>query len=86
MRYYCYELPDNSGVTMSEREIRNEYYPFWLEKMYEKFGKEHVDATYSFEECLEDWVIIHHAWESTDDDAVTEKVSHENFRTCVGDE
>jgi hypothetical protein len=48
---------------MSEDEIRKEYYPWWYGKMCEKYGKEHVDATYSFEECLEDWKIVHWAWE-----------------------
>jgi hypothetical protein len=66
MRYYSFAYPvdgEDCVETMSEDEIRKEYYPWWYGKMCEKYGKEHVDATYSFEECLEDWKIVHWAWE-----------------------
>ena len=65
MRYYSFAYPidgDDVVVTKSEDEIRKEYYPYWYGKMCDKFGKEHVDATYSFEECLEDWIVVHWAW------------------------
>ena len=75
MRYFCYNeydpvslLADDSGgyvVTMCEERIRAEYYPWWYGKMCEKFGKEHVDQNYSFEDCLQDWITVHWAWEST---------------------
>lgn len=70
MRYYTFvqpinELGDPEYITMSEDEIRKEYYPWWYRKMCEKFGKEHVDSTYSFEDCLEDWITVHWAWESS---------------------
>jgi len=66
MRYYSYAYPidgDDCVETMSENDIRKEYYPWWYGKMCEKYGKEHVDSTYSFEECLEDWKTVHWAWE-----------------------
>lgn len=68
MRYYSYneyfENPNtNPVVTVSEQEIRDSYYPFWYEKMCKKFGKEHVDETYSFEDCLDDWIVVNWAWE-----------------------
>jgi hypothetical protein len=73
MRYFSYneydpasELADETGgyvVTKSESEIRSEYYPYWLKKMYEKFGKTYVDANYSFEDCLDDWIVVNWAWE-----------------------
>ena len=68
MRYYSYneyvEDPDiNSVVTVSEEDIRRDYYPWWYDKMCKKYGKNHVDATYSFEDCLEDWVVVNWAWE-----------------------
>jgi hypothetical protein len=31
-----------------------------------KFGKEEVDRKFSFEDCLDDWVIINWAWEVKD--------------------
>lgn len=68
MRYYSFAYPIKGRdvvETMSEDDIRKEYYPYWYGKMCEKFGQEHVDATYSFEECLEDWVVVHWAWEVT---------------------
>lgn len=68
MRYYSYneyvEDPGiNSVVTVSEEDIRRDYYPWWYDKMCKKYGKNHVDATYSFEDCLEDWVVVNWAWE-----------------------
>lgn len=66
MRYFSYDEYDDTGwnvVTLSEEEIRKQYWPYWYSKMCEKFGKEHVDANYSFEECLADWQIVNWAWE-----------------------
>lgn len=71
MRYYSFNEYDENGghiETVSEEDIRKEYYPYWYEKMCQKFGKEYVDATYSFEDCLEDWQVIHWAWEVKDED------------------
>ncbi len=74
MRYYCFYAfsNDENGemignvVTVSEEEIRKTYYPYWYDKMCKKFGKQSVDETYSFEECLDEWIVIHRAWESSD--------------------
>jgi len=74
-RYYSYheydpesELADVNGgyiVTMSEDDIREQYWPYWYGRMCEKFG-EVVDGLYSFEDCLDDWIEIHQAWEVKD--------------------
>ena len=69
MRYFTFVQPkghtnEPEYITMSEEEIRKEYYPYWYEKMCAKFGKEHVDGIYKFEDCLEDWIVIHWAEES----------------------
>jgi hypothetical protein len=69
MRYFCYneytEDPDfNSVVVKSEEDIREDYYSFWYDKMCAKYGKDHVDVTYSFEDCLDDWIVVYWAWES----------------------
>lgn len=70
MKYYSYnELGDNDEdivVTLSEEEIKKTYYPYWYERMCKKFGKEHVDQNYSFNECLDDWIIVNWAWEVKD--------------------
>jgi hypothetical protein len=70
MRYWCYNEQDetqNDGfrvVTVSEDDIKRTYYPYWYGKMCEKFGKDHVDATYTFEDCRDDFVVVNWAWES----------------------
>ena len=70
MRYFSYDEPDedfnNIVVTKSEEEIRKEYYPIWYERMCKKFGKEVVDRDYSFEDCLDDWIVVNWAWEVKD--------------------
>ena len=69
MRYFTFVQPlDDSGapeyVTMSEEDVRKEYYPYWYDKMCHKYGKSHVDEHYCFEDCLDDWKIVHWAVES----------------------
>jgi hypothetical protein len=68
MRYYSFvETADNPEghrvVTMSEDEIRAEYYPYWLTRMHAKYGEAVVQERYSFEDCLDDWIVSHWAWE-----------------------
>ena len=74
MRYYSYNeydpdspLADETGgyiVTLSEKDIRQNYYPYWYKKMCERFEQSYVDQNYSFEDCLDDWIIVNWAWES----------------------
>lgn len=68
MRYFTFVQPVNDAgdpeyVTMSEEEIRKEYYPYWYGKMCQKYEQAYVDEHYSFEDCLEDWITVHWAWE-----------------------
>lgn len=67
MRYFSYNEPDenmeNVVFTMSEEEIRDEYYPWWSERMKEKVGEEVFLKDWSFNDCLDDWVAEHWAWE-----------------------
>lgn len=66
MRYFSFHEYDENGgkiTTMSEEEIRKEYYPYWYSKMCTKYVKSYVDEHYSFEDCLEDWITVHWAWE-----------------------
>ena len=70
MRYYSFnEFDSESGwvSTVSEEEIRRDYFPYWQKKMIDKFGEEYCKYNYSFEECLIDWMYIHHAWEVDDE-------------------
>lgn len=69
MRYFCYNDYDEYGgsvITLSEEEILLEYFPYWYDRMCKKYGKEHVDENYSKEDCLDDWKIVHWAWESNE--------------------
>jgi len=71
MRYYSFAYPLEDGQdaveTLSEDEIRNEYYPYWYDMMCKKYDKDYVDTHFSFEECLGDWIVVHWAWEVTKD-------------------
>ena len=73
MRYFCYyELYDDEQngaeiVTKSEDEILHEYWPHWYYQMCKKYSKEHVEHFYSFHDCLNDWIIVNKAWESTNE-------------------
>ena len=73
MRYFCYnsiyDAEQNGAeiVTISEDKIRRQNWGDWYRKMCNKFGKEHVDKNYSFHDCLEDWIVVNWAWESTDE-------------------
>jgi hypothetical protein len=68
MRYYSYNEPDenedNVVITVSEDDVRETYYPFWKGKMIAKYGEEEYNKRWSFEDCLQDWIVVHWAWES----------------------
>lgn len=66
MRYWSYNEPAGTGsivVTMSEDEILDQYWNWWYSKMCEKFGREVVDNNYTKQDCIDDWVVVHWAWE-----------------------
>ena len=64
MRVFKYnEYEDTEPRLITEQEIRVEYWPYWYERMCKKFGKQEVDSKFTFEDCLDDWVIVNWAWE-----------------------
>ena len=69
MKYWTICYPDNEDnvvyETLSDEDILNQYWDYWYGKMCQKFGKEHVDANYSKQDCIDDWCIVHWATEST---------------------
>jgi len=75
MKYWSFAYPDSNDKdcvdTLSESDIIAEYWPFWYVAMCNKFGKEHVDANYSEQDCIDDWVVVHWAWESKDGIPIT---------------
>ena len=68
MRYFTIVQPKGETaepeyVTLSEEDIRKEYYSYWYKKMCEKYEQSYVDEHYCFQDCLDDWKIIHWAQE-----------------------
>jgi hypothetical protein len=67
MRYYSYNEMDDNGenlvITLSEEDVRKQYWPYWYGRMCERFGKDVVDEKYAFEDCLDDWIVVNWAWE-----------------------
>lgn len=57
----------NHVITKSEDEIRREYYPYWRDCMINKYGAEAVARDWSFEDCLEDWVVVNWAWSACEE-------------------
>lgn len=55
--------PDGEVRVFKEEDIRMLYYPYWSEKM-KKAGKEDL---ISFENCLEDWMVVNWAEEIKDE-------------------
>ena len=64
-RRWRYQEPGDDGeptlVTVTEGEIRRLYYPYWKKQM-RKVGKQ---DQISFENCIEDWIVVHWAEEET---------------------
>lgn len=80
MRYFCYNEPvfdevgrlvGNEVITVSEDDIRRDYYPYWLERVTKKYGPNHP---YTFADCVDDYVIGNWAWESSNDDGRSDQV------------
>ena len=55
----------NTVQEYTEDDIINEYWDFWYTDMVKKFGKEHELITE--QNCIDDWVTIHWAWEKKDE-------------------
>lgn len=73
MRYFSYnELVEPgegcSVVTVSEEDIRREYFPCWEKTMIDKYGETEYNKNWSFQDCLEDWIVSNWAWEVKDED------------------
>jgi hypothetical protein len=62
MRVYCYDEPSVDQVQeITEGEILKEFWPWWYQKMVDKYGEGHELITE--QNCIEDWCTIHWAWE-----------------------
>jgi hypothetical protein len=57
------KLLDNEVVTVSEEDIRRDYFPQWEAAVIAKFGEEQYRTTYGFQDCVDDFVVVNWAWE-----------------------
>ena len=70
MKYYSFnEFDGEKGwvSTLSEQEILDSYWDYWYNAMCKKYGREVVDRDYSRQDCIDDWIIVHWAWESNEE-------------------
>lgn len=70
MKLWTVHYPDDNGKditeTLSEDDILNKYWDYWYDKMCNKFGKDIVDSNYTKQDCIDDWIVINWAVESSD--------------------
>lgn len=71
MRYFTFVQPGEDEkpeyITMSEDEILDDYWSFWSERMIQKYGYCQFIKEFSRQDCIDDWVVVHWAWESKDE-------------------
>ena len=69
MKYWCVADQDEVGnplvSELSEQEILDQYWDYWYNRVCKKIGKEWTDLNCTHEDCINDWVTIHWAWESS---------------------
>lgn len=69
MRFWRYVEPGENDEpvfhTFSEDEILREYKPYWETLM----RKVHKEDLINDQNCLEDWIVVHWAWEVESKDA-----------------
>jgi hypothetical protein len=69
---WMYIQPSSAGpnfpeyITMTGKEIYDEYWDHFYTKMIKKFGPGHEYIT--LEECIYSWVAVHWAWEVKEDE------------------
>lgn len=72
MRYWTICYPGETGETvyetLSDDDIIEQYFPYWWGRMIDKFGLAECELKWSKQDCIDDWVVIHWATESTLDE------------------
>lgn len=64
---YLSDKGQHVSETLTENDIRKEYYSYWYEQMCKKYGEEYVNDHYSWKDCLEDWIVVNWAVEVVDE-------------------
>jgi hypothetical protein len=78
MKYWSYndytDPDDPAGssvvVTKSEDEIIAEYWPDWYKRGCAAKGEQWMKDYMTPSDCIDDWVVVNWAWESTGDGSV----------------
>jgi hypothetical protein len=69
MRTWLYNDPIFDGPALIGNEVKEvtdddilrDYWPWWVKKMVEKYGRE--SPLINRDECISDWVVTNWAWE-----------------------
>lgn len=66
MKYYRVQsFSEETGAieeVLSEQDILDQYWPYWVTQMAKKFGPCHPSITH--QNCIDDFVVVHWAWET----------------------
>lgn len=70
MKTYCYdEYSEETNyrviVEKTEQEILDDFWNYWYAKMITKYGED--DELITEENCIDDWCVMHGAWEKKND-------------------
>jgi hypothetical protein len=63
MKYYTKPVPSDMAIlyeTYTTKDILDEYFPAWCEMMIQGGSGEFL----STDKCIDDWILMNHAWES----------------------
>ena len=67
MKYYRYHTRSSLGFdiqrTLSEEQILCEYWPYWHDRMCEKYGKDYVKENFTNKDCIDDFIAVNWAYE-----------------------
>jgi len=67
MKTYCYVEYGHRGVIeKTEIDIYKEYFPYWCFKIIDVRGFDYF-RTLTFENCIQDWIVVNWAWEKNDE-------------------
>lgn len=74
IRYFAYnELGEDNPVIVTEDQIRQSYWPYWKGQMLHAIKENSpnrrpiTEADITFENCLDEWVVLHWAWDVDQD-------------------
>lgn len=67
LKVYLYnEIGYDEPIEVTEEEILDSYWTYWLGRMTNKFGEDRQEL-FTKQNCIDDWCVIHFAWEKKDE-------------------